>query len=83
METLQVDMQRWSITSQKPFDAVMAAVDEGIGHPNLIEFVAKMTAATSYEEMCNVVHDSMSDIGLMEFMRLGSWRSSRESRSKR
>ena len=63
-------MQRWSITSQKPFDVVVAAVKGAIGRPNMAEFVAKMTAATSYEEMKKVVHDSVSEIGLMEFMRL-------------
>ena len=57
MQTRQVNMQRWSITSQKPFDAVVAAVEEEIGRPNMIEFVAKMTAAVSYEEMKKVVDD--------------------------
>ena len=70
MQTRQVNMRRWSITSQKPFDAVVAAVEEAIGRPNMIEFVAKMTAATSHEEMQRVVDDSISEIGLMEFMRL-------------
>jgi len=70
MQTRQVNMQRWSITSQRPFDAVVAAVEAAIGRPNMLEFVAKMTAATSYNEMQKVVHDSVSEIGLMEFMRL-------------
>jgi uncharacterized protein (DUF302 family) len=70
MQTRQVNMQRWSITSKKPFDAVVAAVEEDIGRPNMLEFFAKMTAATSYDEMQKVVHDSVSEIGLMEFMRL-------------
>jgi uncharacterized protein (DUF302 family) len=70
MKTRQVNMQRWSITSQKPFDAVVAAVEAKIGRPNMAEFVARMAAAASYEEMQKVVHDSVSEIGLMEFMRL-------------
>jgi uncharacterized protein (DUF302 family) len=70
MKTRQVNMKRWSITSQRPFDAVVAAVEEAIGRPKMIEFVAKMTAAASYEEMQTVVRDSVSEIGLMEFMRL-------------
>jgi len=70
MQTRQVNMQRWSITSQRPFDAVVAAVEAAIGRPNMLEFVAKMAAATSYNEMQKVVHDSVSEIGLMEFMRL-------------
>jgi hypothetical protein len=70
MQTRQVNMQRWSITSSKPFDVVVASVEEAIGRPNMIEFAANMTTATGYEEMQKVVHDSVSEIGLMEFMRL-------------
>jgi uncharacterized protein (DUF302 family) len=70
MQTRQVNMRRWSITSQRPFNAVVAAVEEAVGRPNMIEFVAKMTAAKSYEEMQKVVRDSIGEIGLMEFMRL-------------
>src|SRR5580704_5828638 len=70
MQTRQVNIRRWTITSQKPFDAVVGAVEEELGRPNMIEFAARMTAATSYEEMQKVVQDSVGKIGLMEFMRL-------------
>src|SRR6202451_3282773 len=70
MKTRQVNLQRWSITSQKPFDAVVAAVEAKIGRPNMGEFAARMTAAASYEEMRKAVQDSVGEIGLMEFMRL-------------
>ena len=63
-------MQRWSIISHKPFDAVVAAVEAAIGMPNMGEFAAKMAAAQTYEEMQTVVRGSISEIGLMEFMRL-------------
>ena len=70
MQTRQVNVQRWSITSPKPFDVVLASVEEAIGRPNMMEFTATMTAATNYEEMQTIVQDSVSEIGLMEFMRL-------------
>jgi uncharacterized protein (DUF302 family) len=70
MQTRQVSLQRWSITSPKPFDVVVASVEDAIGRPNMNDFLANMTAATSFEEMQRVVHDSVSEIGLMEFMRL-------------
>src|SRR6266571_5794682 len=70
MQTHQVNVQRWSIISQKPFDAVLAAVEGAIGRPNMIEFAAKVAAATTFEEMQNVINESVSEIGLMEFMRL-------------
>ena len=70
MQTRQVNMQRWSIVSHKPFDAVVGAVEAAIGRPNMGEFAAKMAAAQTYEEMQTVVGGSISEIGLMEFMRL-------------
>src|SRR5579863_556327 len=70
MQTNQVNVQRWSITSRKPFDTVLAAVEEAIGRPNMVEFAAKVAAATTFEEMQNVINESVSEIGLMEFMRL-------------
>ena len=44
METHQVNVQRWSITSRKPFDTVLAAVEDAIGRPNMVEFAAKVAA---------------------------------------
>jgi uncharacterized protein (DUF302 family) len=70
MQTHQVNVQRCSIISRKPFDAVLAAVEEAIGRPNMVEFTAKVTAAKTFEEMQNVINESVSRIGLMEFMRL-------------
>jgi uncharacterized protein (DUF302 family) len=70
MQTHEFSGRRWSITSQKPFEAVVADVEAKIGKPDMGEFVARMTAAARYEEMQKVVQDSVSEIGLMEFMRL-------------
>ena len=70
MQTHQVNVQRCSIISRKPFDAVLAAVEEAIGRPNMVEFTAKVAAAKTFEEMQNVINESVSRIGLMEFMRL-------------
>jgi uncharacterized protein (DUF302 family) len=70
METHQVNVQRWSITSRKPFDTVLAAVEDAIGRPNMVEFTARVAAATTFEEMQSVINERVSEIGLMEFMRL-------------
>jgi hypothetical protein len=70
MHTRQVTVQRWTIISHKPFDAVIAAVEAGIGKPNMSEFAARTADASTFEEMQAVVHASISEIGLMEFMRL-------------
>ena len=70
MQTRQINVQRWSVTSHKPFDAVVAEVEGAIGRPNMIEFAAKVAAATTFEDLQKVVNESVSEIGLMEFMRL-------------
>jgi uncharacterized protein (DUF302 family) len=70
MQTREVNIRRWSITSPKPFEVVVASVEEAIGRPNMGEFAAKMAAAKTYEEMQTVVRGSISENGLMEFMRL-------------
>ena len=70
MQTRQVTVQRWSVNSTKPFESVVAAVEGALGRPNMTEFAARLAAATTYEEMAELVQGSVSEIGLMEFMRL-------------
>ena len=36
----------------------------------MVEFTARVAAATTFEEMQSVINESVSEIGLMEFMRL-------------
>ena len=70
MEVRTVNVQRWSVVSQKPFETVVAAVEAAIGRPNMIEFAKAIAAVTTYPEMREVVQNAVSEIGLMEFMRL-------------
>jgi uncharacterized protein (DUF302 family) len=70
VEVRTVNVQRWSIVSQKPFESVVAAVEAAIGRPNMSEFAKDIAAAATYPEMREVVQRAVSEIGLMEFMRL-------------
>ena len=70
MEVRTVNVQRWSVVSQKPFENVVAAVEAAIGRPNMSEFAKDIAAAATYPEMREVVQNAVSEIGLMEFMRL-------------
>jgi uncharacterized protein (DUF302 family) len=70
MEVRTVNVQRWSIVSQKPFETVVAAVEAAIGRPNMSEFAKDIAATATYPEMREVVQHAVSEIGLMEFMRL-------------
>ena len=70
MEVRTVNVQRWSVVSQKPFENVVAAVEAAIGRPNMREFAKDIAAAATYSEMREIVQNAVSEIGLMEFMRL-------------
>ena len=70
MEVRTVNVQRWSIVSRKPFENVVAAVEAAIGRPNMSEFAKDIAAAATYPEMREIVRHAVSEIGLMEFMRL-------------
>jgi len=70
MATQQIQVQRWSITSAKPFESVVAAVEAGIGRPDMKDFGRAVAAATTLAEIEKVVQAAVSKIGLMEFMRL-------------
>jgi uncharacterized protein (DUF302 family) len=70
METkLAVGMQRFSVTSSKPFEEVLAAVDAAVGHPNIGEFHRKLASAKTYAAMEKIVHEVIGVSGLMEFIR--------------
>lgn len=62
MQTHQISVQRWSVTSHKLFDAVAAEVGGAIGRPNMIEFAAKVAAAMTFEDLQKVVNESVSEI---------------------
>ena len=68
--TRQVSVQRWSITSRKPFKSVTTAVGAAIGKPDMSEFGRRLGAAKTYEEMEMLVQHAVSQVGLMEFLRL-------------
>jgi len=67
MEIRQVNVQRWSIISQKPFESVVAAVEAAIGTPNMSEFAKEVAGATTYPEVQEIVQHAVTEIGLMEF----------------
>jgi uncharacterized protein (DUF302 family) len=54
----------------KPFDQVVAAVNAGIGHPDMTEFFRATHEARSFAELKSAVEKGLSNIGLMLFMQL-------------
>ena len=66
----KIEIERFSITSSKQFDQVVAALDATIGHPDMAEFGKSTHQARSFAELKRAVEKGLSKAGLMLFMRL-------------
>jgi uncharacterized protein (DUF302 family) len=69
MTTRHIDVQRVSVTSAKPFDDVVAALEARIGHPDMSVFGKRIAAAQTQAELEQFVQSAVGPSGLMEFAR--------------
>jgi uncharacterized protein (DUF302 family) len=70
MTIRKIEIERLTLTSSKPFEAVVAAVEAMIGRPDMTEFGKASRDATTYAELEALVNRSVSELGLMLFMKL-------------
>jgi uncharacterized protein (DUF302 family) len=66
----KIEVERFSLTTSKPFDEVVAGVNAAIGHPDMAEFGRSTHEARSFAELKSAVEKGLSKAGLMLFMRL-------------
>ena len=66
----KIEIERFSLTSSKPFDDVLAGLHAGIGHPNMAEFRRSTHEARSFAELRSAIEKGLSKAGLMLFMQL-------------
>jgi uncharacterized protein (DUF302 family) len=66
----KIEIERFSLTSSKPFDQVVAAVNAGVGHPDMAEFFRSTREARSFAELKSAVEKGLSKTGLMLFMQV-------------
>jgi uncharacterized protein (DUF302 family) len=66
----KIEIQRLTIVSSKPFEAVVSAIEKAIGRPDMLEFGKASAGAKTYAELENLVNRSVSELGLMLFMKL-------------
>jgi len=64
------EIERFSLTTSKPFDEVIAGVNAAIGHPEMAEFGRSTHEARSFAELKSAVEKGLSTVGLMLFMQL-------------
>jgi uncharacterized protein (DUF302 family) len=67
MTIAKVEVERFSLTCSKPFDAVVAALKSAIGQPDMIEFFKATRAADSFADLERVVQSGLGRTGLMLF----------------
>ena len=66
----KIEIERFSLTTSKQFDEVIAGVNAGIGHPDMAEFGRSTHEARSFAELKSAVEKGLSKAGLMLFMQL-------------
>ena len=67
MTIAKVEVERFSLTSLKPFDAVVAALKSAIGQPNMVEFFNETRATNSFPDLERVVQSGLGRTDLMLF----------------
>lgn len=70
LEIILGAIERFSLTSSKPFDQIVSAVNALIGHPDMAEFGRSTRQATTFTELKEAVEEGLSEVGLMLFMQL-------------
>jgi uncharacterized protein (DUF302 family) len=66
----KVEIERLSVRSSKPFDAVVAALKAGVGRLDLVEFAKASKSAGNFSELEKVIGRDMGPTGLMLFIEL-------------
>jgi len=66
----KIEIERFSLTSSKPFDQVVAVLNAAIGHPDMAEFGRSTHEGRSFAELKSAVEKGLSKAGLMLFMQL-------------
>jgi len=66
----RVEIERFSVTSSKRFEAVVAALKAAVGHPDMAEFLKATKEARTFAELDSTVQRGLGRTGLMMFMEL-------------
>jgi uncharacterized protein (DUF302 family) len=69
MTTNHIDVERFSVTSSKSFEDVVADLEAAVGHPDMDAFQRDIVTTKTYAELENVIHRAIGSSGLMEFTR--------------
>ena len=69
MPTKQLKVERFNVVSNRPFQQVLAAIEEQIGHPDMRKFVEDIASSKTDDELKAIVNAAVGPTDLMEFIR--------------
>jgi len=69
MSVKQIAVERFSVTSSKPFDEIVKALEAAIGRPDLNAFGNSLKAARTFQDVETIVNGVVGPSGFMEFSR--------------
>ena len=70
MTIKRFEVERFSVTSSKPFEAVVAALEGAVGHPDMVEFEKATKDSRTFDELETIVRQALGRTELMVFMKL-------------
>jgi uncharacterized protein (DUF302 family) len=68
MSIRKIEVERFSVTTPKPFEAVVDALKAGVGRLDLIEFAKASKSPGPFAELEEVINRDMGKTGLMLFL---------------
>ena len=68
MSTRRIEILRFSVTTSKPFEAVVAALKAGVGRLDLVAFSKLSKSPSAFAELEEVINRDMGNAGLMLFL---------------
>lgn len=63
----EVNVQRFSVVSSKPFNEVESKIESGVGHPDMAALLPKIKAAKDEADLESVVNPEVGPNGMMQF----------------
>jgi len=67
MTIAKVEVERFSLTSLKPFDTVVGALKSAVGQPNMVDFFKETRATNSFPDLERVAQSGLGRTDLMLF----------------
>jgi uncharacterized protein (DUF302 family) len=64
----KIEVERFTLSSSKPFDQVVAALNSAVGHPGMSEFWKSIDRVQSVSELQSTIEKGLGRTGLMLFV---------------